>query len=51
MEGQASTTIGDLSPPEISATYPLRNKLLVRTIDREQGSPWFLGWALLSFFG
>jgi len=39
MEGQASTLLGDLSPPEMAATYLLCNKLLAWTIDREQGSP------------
>jgi hypothetical protein len=29
MEGQALTAIGDLSPPEMSATYPFGNKLVL----------------------
>jgi hypothetical protein len=28
MEGQASTAIGDLSPPEMAATYPRHKQVL-----------------------
>ena len=50
MEGQALTAIGDLSSPEMIAACPLHYKFLDWTIGREQGSLYFQGWTLLSFF-